>query len=117
MQKHSDRMDKRAPVNCGPGGAGPGLEYLSKLDMSAWYSGYGHMGAPGNGADHPRLPDIPDTRDPYTWDSRNTSAFSAVTTNTSSTEVSKTFDSVGGFPKQNGQVSRELEKYFLKLSI
>ena len=106
MQKHSDRMDKRAPVNCG-GGAGSGLEYLSKLDMSAWYSGYQHMGAGVNG-DHPRLPDIPETRDPYTWDTRNSSAFSAVTTS-APTDASKTFDPLGGgFHKQSGQVCNDI---------
>ena len=44
MQKHSDRMDKRPPVNCAPGPGISGLggaEYWPKLDMSALYQGYG----------------------------------------------------------------------------
>ena len=51
MQKHSDRMDKRAPVSQGagiPGLGGP--DYWSKLDMSALYQGYG--GVAGGVAGH-----------------------------------------------------------------
>ena len=123
MQKHSDRMDKRAPINCGPGNGLTGLgpaDYWGKMDIAALYPGYGgQLGGAGGVVDHSsRLPEIPggDTRDPggYNWDhgTRNSSAFSplqpAVThSNTSvATEVSKAaavYDSLQ-FPKQNGQV-------------
>ena len=121
MQKHSDRMDKRAPVSQGaaiPGLGGP--DYWSKLDMSALYHGYGGVAGPG---EQPRLPDTPltshDARDYWstpgiTGDPRNTSAFShvaapsaaAVTHTTSAlTEVSRSFDSLQ-FHKQHGQVMK-----------
>ena len=113
MQKHSDRMDKRPPVNCAPGPGISGLggaEYWPKLDMSALYQGYGAVAG-----EQPRLSDIPgDTRDYWTapGDPRNTSAFSqvgapgatAVTHTTAAlTEVSRSFDSLQ-FHKQSGQV-------------
>ena len=123
MQKHSDRMDKRAPVSQAggiPGLGGP--DYWSKLDMSALYQGYGGMAGP----EQPRLPDIPLTSHPEAreyWsapgDPRNTSAFShvgapgatAVTHTTSAlTEVSRSFDSVQ-FPKHNGQVTKRSSVY------
>ena len=122
MQKHSDRMDKRAPINC-HGGPGNGLpvglgaaDYWSKLDMSALYQGYGGVAGP---PEQPRLPDTPltshDARDYWSapGDPRNTSAFShvaapgaaAVTHTTSAlTEVSRSFDSLQ-FNKQPGQVN------------
>lgn len=119
MQKHSDRMDKRAPVS--QGAAIPGLggsDYWSKLDMSALYHGYGGVAGPG---EQPRLPDTPltshDARDYWSTpgDPRNTSAFShvaapsaaAVTHTTSAlTEVSRSFDSLQ-FHKQPGQVMKK----------
>lgn len=121
MQKHSDRMDKRAPVSQGagiPGLGGP--DYWSKLDMSALYQGYGGVaGGVAGPPEQPRLPDTPltshDARDYWSapGDPRNTSAFShvaapgaaAVTHTTSAlTEVSRSFDSLQ-FHKQPGQVN------------
>ena len=103
MQKHSDRMDKRAPVNCGGAGNGlPGLgaDYWPKLDMSV-YSYQHQLG------DHPRLAELPDSRDySSVWDTRNSSAFSPLQqtlTNTSAAEISKpsaVYDSLQ-FQKQN----------------
>ena len=110
MQKHSDRMDKRAPINC-HGGPGNGLpvglgaaDYWSKLDMSALYPGYGAAADP---AADPRVAAA--AADYY-----NTSAFSQVpppppphTSIASSAEASKTssvYDSLQ-FQKQNGQVN------------
>ena len=105
MQKHSDRMDKRAPVSQGggiPGLGGP--DYWSKLDMSALYPGYGAAADP---AADPRVAAA--AADYY-----NTSAFSQVpppppphTSIASSAEASKTssvYDSLQ-FQKQNGQVN------------
>ena len=103
MQKHSDRMDKRAPVNChgGPNGLpGLGADYWTKLDMSV-YSYQHQLG------EHPRLPELPDSRDySSVWDSRNSSAFSPLQptlTNTTAAEISKpspVYDSLQ-FQKQN----------------
>ena len=103
MQKHSDRTDRRPPINCGPAnGLSLTESYWPKLqDMSLY--GYGVP-------DHSRLPELGDTRDVagYNWDTRNTSAFSPLqpSVTQSTAEVGKTTSSPFDpqFQKHNGQV-------------
>lgn len=108
MQKHSDRIDKRAPINCGTGN---GLSGLGSEYWSAALYGYGAGQLAGPPTDHPRLPDISEARDPGGYmDPRYTSAFAPLQPPVSGSHPSESasksasvYDSQQ-FHKHNGQV-------------
>ena len=102
MQKHSDRLDKRAPILGGPpNGVGPGPDYnWPKLDPMAMYTSYQQPLM-----DHSRLAEL-DGRDHYTsvWDPRNSSAFTPLQPTATNTSADNNKTSPYDSFKTNGQV-------------
>jgi hypothetical protein len=100
MQKHSDRLDKRAPITGGPpNGMGLGPEsYWPKLDPMSMY-GYQQM-------DHPRLADLDGRDHGYSsvWDPRNSSAFTPLQPTATNTSAENNKTSIYDSFKTNGQV-------------